>query len=240
MVTSNLGLSIVSGIPTALGPFPFESSSLSANEVSIPTTPSLTDSVTSTALPIASSTSTTFISSLLLTSSSSTIANPDASSPSSSTFPTLSTLSSSTSTSNLIGAASTTSSTPLATLGIAQLTILSTGSDGQTFTTVIESLPAASSSFNTNSVGSSSKSNTSEIVGGVVGGIGGLVFILAAVIYMLRRQRRREHEMFDGNFDPDRVIRASGDGVGRARDSFTDTDEIGGYGYTYAGGEKGR
>lgn len=53
-----------------------------------------------------------------------------------------------------------------------------------------------------NSDASSSKSHTGAIVGGVVGGVGGAL-LLAVLVFLLFRRRRRDD--FDGNFDPDRV-----------------------------------
>jgi hypothetical protein len=56
---------------------------------------------------------------------------------------------------------------------------------------------------------SSSSSNTGAIVGGVAGGIAALFAIFVIGIFYWRRNRRRDD--FDGNFDPDRVVRHVGD-----------------------------
>lgn len=56
---------------------------------------------------------------------------------------------------------------------------------------------------------SGSSSNTGAIVGGVAGGIAGLAAILIIFLFYWRRNRRRDD--FDGNFDPDRVVRHVGD-----------------------------
>lgn len=68
-------------------------------------------------------------------------------------------------------------------------------------------------------------SHTAAIVGGVVGGVGGLIALVVIVILVfvcLRRARRRKlDEAFDGNFDPDRIVRARGG-----------TSEVDGYAYT--------
>lgn len=55
----------------------------------------------------------------------------------------------------------------------------------------------------------SSSSNTGAIVGGIAGGIAGLVAILLIGIFCWRRNRSRPED-FDGNFDPDRVVRHVG------------------------------
>ncbi|OSX55983.1 hypothetical protein POSPLADRAFT_1063146 [Postia placenta MAD-698-R-SB12] len=60
----------------------------------------------------------------------------------------------------------------------------------------------STSSSTSPSDASSSKSHTGAIVGGVVGGVGGAL-LLAALVFLLFRRRRRDD--FDGNFDPDRV-----------------------------------
>lgn len=72
-----------------------------------------------------------------------------------------------------------------------------------------------------------------------MGGVGGLLIVLAILFFVLRRaQRKRElDEAFDGNFDPDRIIRAGGT-TGAIRDSVASASEIGGY--AYAGGEKAK
>ena len=56
---------------------------------------------------------------------------------------------------------------------------------------------------------SGSSSNTGAIIGGVAGGIAALLGILIIGLFYWRRNRRRDD--FDGNFDPDRVVRHAGD-----------------------------
>ncbi|KIK55937.1 hypothetical protein GYMLUDRAFT_830850 [Collybiopsis luxurians FD-317 M1] len=128
---------------------------------------------------------------------------------------------------------------------------MTTNADGQTVTTIVTTesvlsagfvVTSAASNRNTvNSSGSSSKSNIGEIIGGVLGGVAGLAIILAVLFFVFKKQKRRREleEAFDGNFDPDRIVRAGG-GVGGVRDSYTDTSETSGYGYGYAGGEKAK
>lgn len=53
------------------------------------------------------------------------------------------------------------------------------------------------------------KSNTGAIIGGVAGGIATLIVFLIIGLFYWRRNRRRDD--FDGNFDPDRVVRHAGD-----------------------------
>ncbi|KAE9395048.1 hypothetical protein BT96DRAFT_997944 [Gymnopus androsaceus JB14] len=148
-------------------------------------------------------------------------------------------------------AISTLSSTLTAPLTTSvQATVTSTGVNGAVITTVIEtesvlsagSVVTATSSASNNSV-SSSSSHTGAIVGGVLGGVGGLIVILGILFFVLRRaQRKRElDEAFDGNFDPDRIVRAGGVGLGNSggvRDSIADGSDTGGY--AYAGGEKAK
>jgi hypothetical protein len=107
--------------------------------------------------------------------------------------------------------------------------ILSAGS-------IVSSTASPDNNTNTNS----NSSHTGAIVGGVVGGVVGLVAILSVLFFVLRRQQRRREleEAFDGNFDPDRIVRA-GPGAG-LRDSMADTAESDGYGYAYAGGQKAK
>jgi len=59
------------------------------------------------------------------------------------------------------------------------------------------------------SSGGGSSSNTGAIVGGIVGGIAALAAIILIGLLCWRRNRRR-NEDFDGNFDPDRVVRHAG------------------------------
>ena len=80
----------------------------------------------------------------------------------------------------------------------------STEADGAVFTTTVRStiiiVPTG--------VSSSSSSNTGAIVGGVAGGIAVLAAAIIIFIFYWRRNRRPEE--FDGNFDPDRVVRHAG------------------------------
>ncbi|KAJ3733256.1 hypothetical protein DFJ43DRAFT_245512 [Lentinula guzmanii] len=93
-------------------------------------------------------------------------------------------------------------------------TVMSTGSDGKVYTTVIETASVLSAGSIVTSTASAednegtSSSNTGEIVGGVIGGVGGLLVILVVLFFILKRQRRKRQldEAFDGNFDPDRII----------------------------------
>ncbi len=55
---------------------------------------------------------------------------------------------------------------------------------------------------------SSKSSNTGAIVGGVAGGIAALAAVIIIFLFYWRRNRRSEE--FDGNFDPDRVVRHAG------------------------------
>ena len=55
---------------------------------------------------------------------------------------------------------------------------------------------------------SSKSSNTGAIVGGVAGGVVALSVVIIIFLFCWRRNRRREE--FDGNFDPDRVVRHAG------------------------------
>jgi hypothetical protein len=55
---------------------------------------------------------------------------------------------------------------------------------------------------------SSKSSNTGAIVGGVAGGIAALAAVIIIFLFYWRRNRRPEE--FDGNFDPDRVVRHAG------------------------------
>ena len=57
-------------------------------------------------------------------------------------------------------------------------------------------------------VTSSKSSNTGAIAGGVAGGIVALAAAIIIFLFCWRRNRRREE--FDGNFDPDRVVRHAG------------------------------
>ncbi|KAI0032790.1 hypothetical protein K488DRAFT_85537 [Vararia minispora EC-137] len=82
-----------------------------------------------------------------------------------------------------------------------------TNSAGEVSTVILTStalIPAQSGA-----VQRSSSSNTGAIVGGVVGGVGGAL-LLAVLAFLLFRWRRNREDDFDGNFDPDRVVRHSG------------------------------
>lgn len=75
-------------------------------------------------------------------------------------------------------------------------------------TTTIQSTILITPSVGANSSGHSS-SNTGAIVGGIAGGLAGLVAILLIGLFCWRRNRSRRDD-FDGNFDPDRVVRHVG------------------------------
>ncbi|KAJ3753464.1 hypothetical protein EV360DRAFT_87759 [Lentinula raphanica] len=125
-----------------------------------------------------------------------------------------------------------------------EATVMSTASDGRVYTTVIETASVLSagsivtSTASPDDNGNSSSSNTAEIVGGVIGGVGGLAVILAVLFFFLKRQNRKRQldEAFDGNFDPDRIVKAGF--VSSARDSIVSSNDTGGY--AYAGGEKAK
>jgi hypothetical protein len=55
---------------------------------------------------------------------------------------------------------------------------------------------------------SSKSSNTGAIAGGVAGGVAALAAVIIIFLFYWRRNRRPEE--FDGNFDPDRVVRHVG------------------------------
>ena len=78
----------------------------------------------------------------------------------------------------------------------------STEADGLIVTTTIQStiiiVPSSAPS---------KSSNTAAIAGGVAGGVAA---IAAVIIVFLFYWRRKRHEEFDGNFDPDRVVRHGG------------------------------
>ncbi|THH16720.1 hypothetical protein EW146_g3982 [Bondarzewia mesenterica] len=86
-------------------------------------------------------------------------------------------------------------------------TVIGTNADGQTFTTTIASTQVITASAGASH--SSGSSNTGAIVGGVVGGVVGLA-LLILLAWCWRRRTRKDD--FDGNFDPDRVVRHSGHG----------------------------
>lgn len=52
-------------------------------------------------------------------------------------------------------------------------------------------------------------SSTGAVIGGVAGGVAALLVIFIIGLFYWRRNRRRDE--FDGNFDPDRVVRHAGD-----------------------------
>lgn len=55
---------------------------------------------------------------------------------------------------------------------------------------------------------SGSSSNTGAIAGGIAGGVVAVVALIIVGLFFWRRNRRRDE--FDGNFDPDRVVRHAG------------------------------
>ncbi|KIK55926.1 hypothetical protein GYMLUDRAFT_248317 [Collybiopsis luxurians FD-317 M1] len=220
-----------------------------------PSTPSTTPTLSSPSSPNAATSPPGSSTSPASTTSKSN-ATPTGSSSASGSSASSSASSSSSSSSTGFNAASATSTlsstlTALLTTSV-QATVMTTNADGQTVTTIITTesvlsagsvVTSASSNNNPiNSSGSSSKSNVGEIVGGVLGGVAGLAIILAVLFFVPKRQKRRREleEAFDGNFDPDRIVRAGGVGGAGVRDSFTDTSETGGYTYAYAGGEKAK
>ncbi|KAJ3854541.1 hypothetical protein EV368DRAFT_80520 [Lentinula lateritia] len=90
--------------------------------------------------------------------------------------------------------------------------------NGQTFTTVFstESVAPAGSTVTVGSDSTditNSTSHTGAIVGGVVGGVVAILLLILGALWFIRRRRRLQDEAFDGNFDPDRIVRpASGTG----------------------------
>ncbi|KAJ7103319.1 hypothetical protein B0H15DRAFT_811831 [Mycena belliarum] len=97
---------------------------------------------------------------------------------------------------------STTLTTPSTT--VAQTTLTST-SNGQTFTTVLQvtSTIAAGSTVVASPKTTRTTSHTGAIVGGVIGGLAFLLAIGAGFLWYRRRSRYKDE--FDGNFDPARV-----------------------------------
>jgi len=95
---------------------------------------------------------------------------------------------------------------------VVETTVVAT-SNGQVFTTVFSTKSTAQAGA-TITVGSDSAatshsaSHTGAIVGGVVGGVVGLLLLLLGVLLYLRHRRRLEDEAFDGNFDPNRIVRS--------------------------------
>ena len=79
----------------------------------------------------------------------------------------------------------------------------STAADGLVVTTTIQStiiiVPSSPPS---------KSSNTAAIAGGVAGGVAAIAAIIIVFLFYWRRSRQREE--FDGNFDPDRVVRHAG------------------------------
>ncbi|KAJ3736562.1 hypothetical protein DFJ43DRAFT_1150267 [Lentinula guzmanii] len=179
-------------------------SATSDSTSSSPTSSSSSSSSSSTSSPTSSSTDPTSSTILSLTSGSSSI------------------LTSATLTSNTVSSSSSsaTSSTSILTAPVTvvvQTTVVTT-SDGQAFTTVFstESTAPAGSTVIVGSDSadtSQSTSHTGAIVGGVVGGVVGLLLLILGALWFIRRRRRFQDEAFDGNFDPDRIVRpASGAG----------------------------
>ncbi|KAF5378432.1 hypothetical protein D9757_011149 [Collybiopsis confluens] len=227
-------------------------SAVSASTTSTSTSTSTSATSTTTPAPPTSASTTSPASS---SSATTTTSKPNVSTPGSSSSSNSSASSSGSASSSSGSASMTLSSTLTAPMTTSvQETVMSTGTDGQVYTTVIETAtvlsagsvvtsPAAS---NNDNIASSSKSNTGEIVGGVIGGVGGLAIIFVVLFFIMKRQRRQKQleESFDGNFDPDRIIRARGaESVGGSaglRDSLTGTSETDGYTYAYAGGEKAK
>ncbi|KAJ4492440.1 hypothetical protein C8R41DRAFT_919994 [Lentinula lateritia] len=124
------------------------------------------------------------------------------------------------STSDTDSSTSTTSSASVLTAPVTTVvrtTVVST-SNGQTFTTVFstESVAPAGSTITVGSDSTditNSTSHTGAIVGGVVGGVVALLLLILGALWFIRRRRRLQDEAFDGNFDPNRIVRpASGAG----------------------------
>ncbi|OSX63149.1 hypothetical protein POSPLADRAFT_1055216 [Postia placenta MAD-698-R-SB12] len=105
-----------------------------------------------------------------------------------------------------------------------------TNAAGSAFTSTVISTEISTQTIlpTANSDASSSKSHTSAIVGGVVGGVGGAL-LLAALVFLLFRRRRRDD--FDGYFDPDRV----GGGGTLAHIDLAGADNVEPYTYNPAG-----
>ncbi|KAJ3878034.1 hypothetical protein F5051DRAFT_240212 [Lentinula edodes] len=215
----------------------------SASSASPTSTPSSTPTSTaaSTSAPAATSASATSA-----PASSAPASSAPSSNGSSSSSSTSSTSESSNSGSPSKASPTTISSTLTAAMTTSvQATVMSTGSDGKVYTTVIETASVLSAGSIVTSTASAddnsgtTSSNTAEIVGGVIGGVGGLLVILGVLFFILKRQRRKRQleEAFDGNFDPDRIVNSGGFGAG-VRDSMASSSDTAGY--AYAGGEKAK
>ncbi|KIK67914.1 hypothetical protein GYMLUDRAFT_36720 [Collybiopsis luxurians FD-317 M1] len=188
----------------------------SFSATSSPSTPSASE----TSSPSSSPPPTTSSSSSISSSSSSSSISSDSSilstpPPSLSTSSTSSASNSSSIPSSLTSSSSSVLTAPVTT--VIKTTVVST-SDGQVFTTVFSTqstAPAGSTvTVGSDSSGTSqSHARTGAIVGGVVGGTVGLLFLVLGALWYIRRRRRFQDEAFDGNFDPDRIVRpASGAG----------------------------
>ncbi|KAJ3907665.1 hypothetical protein F5879DRAFT_489575 [Lentinula edodes] len=193
--------------------------------------PTVSDTASDTSTSDTSSTTSTPDTSSPPTSSSTSTSSPSSTdSTSSTTLPPTS--STTTSTSNVPTSAapsstsdtdSSTSTSPSASVltapvtTVVRTTVVGT-SNGQTFTTVFstESVAPAGSTITVGSDSTditNSTSHTGAIVGGVVGGVVALLLLILGALWFIRRRRRLQDEAFDGNFDPDRIVRpASGAG----------------------------
>ncbi|GAV99032.1 hypothetical protein LENED_000459 [Lentinula edodes] len=205
-------------------------SSPSSSLVSGSSSPSTTSTSDTSTSDTSSTTSTPDTSSPPTSSSTSTSSPSSTDSTSSTTLPPTS--STTTSTSNVPTSAapsstsdtdSSTSTSPSASVltapvtTVVRTTVVGT-SNGQTFTTVFstESVAPAGSTITVGSDSTditNSTSHTGAIVGGVVGGVVALLLLILGALWFIRRRRRLQDEAFDGNFDPDRIVRpASGAG----------------------------
>ncbi|KAF5390564.1 hypothetical protein D9757_002605 [Collybiopsis confluens] len=186
------------------------SSSTSSTQSSIPSsnssssTPQTSSSVSpSTAVP---STTTTRQSPPPSTS----VSSPTSSSPETSSSSPSSTSESSPSSQSLTSTSSP--SVPAAPVTTIVQTTVVTNSDGGELTTVStvstasvgSTGPASSDSTRT----SRSPSHTGAIVGGVVGGTVALLLVILGAFWYIRRRRRLQDLAFDGNFDPNRIVRS--------------------------------
>ncbi|KAJ4001860.1 hypothetical protein F5050DRAFT_1802939 [Lentinula boryana] len=230
MASSSLPASITTSTSVSdTGSSSFVSSSSVSDSTSLSTTSTTDTSTSASATSDSTSSSPTSSSSPSSTSSSSSSTPSSTSSSTDSTSTTIlpptsgssSTSTSATPTSNTVSSSSSgTSSTSILTAPVTtvvQTTVVTT-SDGQAFTTVFstESTAPAGSTVIVGSDSadtSKSTSHTGAIVGGVVGGVVGLLLLILGALWFIRRRRRLQDDAFDGNFDPDRIVRpASGAG----------------------------